>query len=57
VRELDLHKSKKMKGLLKDTNKLLKKIGSTKQFIEKDSDYKRIIEDKISKFFDKFKKD
>jgi hypothetical protein len=57
VRELDLHKSKKMKGLLKDTNKLLKKIWSTKQFVEKDSDYKRIIEEKIWKFFDKFKKD
>lgn len=56
VRELDLHKSKKMKGLLKDTNKLLKKIGSTKQFIEKDSDYKKIIEEKFIKFLDKFKK-
>jgi hypothetical protein len=43
-----------MKSLLKDTNNLLKKIGSTKQFIEKDSDYKRIIQDKFSKFFNNF---
>jgi hypothetical protein len=56
VRDLDSNKSIKMKGLLKDTNKLLKKIGSTKQFIEKDSDYKKIIEGKILNFFDRLKK-
>ncbi|MGB2110746.1 MAG: hypothetical protein ACPHY8_02220 [Patescibacteria group bacterium] len=40
-----------MQGLLKDTNKLLKQIGSSKQFIEKEKDYKRILAEKFQNFF------
>ncbi|MCP4522840.1 MAG: DUF805 domain-containing protein [Candidatus Gracilibacteria bacterium] len=48
--DLDLHKTKEMRVLLGETNKLLKKIGSTRQFIEKDRDYKRIFSEKFNSF-------
>lgn len=54
LHELEKHKSKEMKWMLKDTNKLLKQIGSSTQFTEKSSDYKRILWDKFQQFLDKF---
>lgn len=58
LHELEKHKSKDMKWMLKDTNKLLKQIGSSKQFTEKSSDYKRLLSDKLQSIADKFiKKD
>lgn len=54
LRELEKHKSTKMKGLLKDTNKLLKQIWSSKQFVEKEKDYKRIVSERLTEFFWKY---
>jgi hypothetical protein len=51
---LEKHKSTKMKGLLKDTNKLLKQIWSSKQFVEKEKDYKRIVSERLTEFFWKY---
>lgn len=51
LKELEKNKSENMKGLLKDTNKLLKQIGSSKQFIEKEKDYKRILSEKFAEIF------
>ncbi len=56
LKELEENKSENMQGLLKDTNKLLKQIGSSKQFIEKEKDYKRILTEKFQKFFSSFSK-
>lgn len=54
LKELEKNKSDNMKVLLKDTNKLLKQIGSSKQFIEKDKDYKRILWEKFWEIFKNF---
>lgn len=53
LKELEKNKSWKMKGLLKDTNKLLKQIWSSKQFVEKEKDYKRIVSERLTEFFSK----
>ncbi|MDD3646338.1 MAG: hypothetical protein PHH06_02925 [Candidatus Gracilibacteria bacterium] len=61
--ELELvekNKSKQSKQLLKDTNKLLKKIGSSKQFVEKEKDIKYIlgeIKEVVYVFFKSIKKE
>ena len=51
--ELENNQSKKMKWLLKDTNKLLKQIGSTKQFKEEKHDFKKYIWDFLKSLFKK----
>lgn len=56
LHELEKHKSKQMKWMLKETNKLLKQIWSSTQFTEKDSDYKRILSEKFQKVLDNFSK-
>lgn len=56
LKELEENKSENMQGLLKDTNKLLKQIGSSKQFIEKEKDYKRILTEKFSQLFSTWEK-
>lgn len=61
--ELELvekNKSKQAKLLLKNTNKVLKKLWSTKQFVEKEKDVKYIIseiKESLSLFFSSFKKE
>ena len=52
LHELENNQSKNMKWLLKDTNKLLKQIWSSRQFTEKKNDYKKIIWDKFKDFLD-----
>lgn len=44
---VEKNKSKASRKLLGETNSLLKKIGSSKQFIERDKDYKRIAKEAI----------
>lgn len=56
LHELDKNKSKQMKWMLKDTNKLLKQIWSSTQFTEKSSDYKKIFWDKFQLFLERFSK-
>lgn len=56
LHELEDNQSKKMKWLLKNTNKLLKQIWSSTQFTEKKHDYKKIIWEKLNEFLNKFLK-
>lgn len=48
---LEKSKNKNTRELLKSTNSLLKEIGSHKQFIEKDRDFKRMISEAVTQFF------
>jgi|TARA_Y100001960_G_C14366174_1_gene676805 hypothetical protein len=54
LRELERNKSKEAKQYLKETNNLLRKFGSSKQFIEKDKDLKLKANTLLEKIFDYF---
>jgi hypothetical protein len=54
LRELEKSKSKESKQFLKETNNLLRKFGSSKQFIEKDKDLKLKANTFLEKVFDLF---
>ncbi|MDD3145234.1 MAG: hypothetical protein PHV23_03945 [Candidatus Gracilibacteria bacterium] len=59
LEEVEKNKNKENRELLKETNKLLKKIGSKDQFIEKDKDFQyqiKLITNKIKEFFESVKK-
>ena len=60
LEEVEKNKNKENRELLKETNKLLKKIWSKDQFIEKDKDFQyqiKLITNKIKDFFESIKKE